>query len=315
MAIFRKLRGSSERRLASDPALGLSVPLSHLEAFPIPDQNRQVWAAYPLRLGAICAELALKAYTKQRAYPLQHAWFNLKFVRGVADSLIAYDDDTIVIAISGVNALDDWLLGLNFQGFSQGSITASQGPWLYALHAFRDICDTLALLRENPLRDRKLVLCGHSLGGCAAALLPLAAEVVLADSQQAKLWGSLFSTADFQPTQVFTYGSPKCIHMSNTAVYPWPMWNFMHVNDLVPIWPISVRNKRNRIGSNIWLTSDSRIRSRGRLTSIGWSLASIPLTGFRLKSVAKYHSQTNYVQLLNRFYSLHDWRQAVLGIP
>lgn len=265
-------------------------------------------------VAAVCAEIALKAYQINYSYPLNFNW-NHQFVfsEGGASGFAVYDDQTVIIGFSGTYPTEDWVLDLNVNGFKQGQLEISEGPWLYTLKCVKGLCDTIALRQSNVLRDREIIYCGHSLGGCAATLAPLAAEVLLADPQMALLWGNIFQPTDFLPTRIFTYGSPRCLSLRSAAIFPWNCLNIWHDKDPVPLWPPSIFAKRASVGRTVWVNDKGDLSVRTPVPALITAPISNLCTLLRLKAIKHHHSQHQYIKALSRFLTFHDWRDAILS--
>lgn len=271
-----------------------------------------LYDTYALHVAAVCAEASLRAYPAESHSPQFHPWKEeLRFGDHYADGIVLHDDTTVVIAISGTKSLEDWISNLRVSGLQCGQFEISEGTWKYAVLAMQDMLENLADLPENPCATRRVIYCGHSLGGCAALVGWLAIKHLLTHERYAKKRFRKLRFEDFIPQRIITFGAPRCITGSSAALFPWATLHVRLVGDIVPSLPIEWMFNRSHIGRTVWLTAKGRVSGYPRVFDGTRALAWWLLHGLSVRSIRIRHDKQIYAKALARFLTQPQWETAI----
>ncbi|MCK5606407.1 lipase family protein [Candidatus Pacearchaeota archaeon] len=87
--------------------------------------------------------------------------FVIMFNRKDTQGFIAVKDDAIIVSFCGTNSLKDWLTNINCKFYDMGSGSVHLGCKI----ALDNVWSGVESCINSQLRNKKLYICGHSLGG------------------------------------------------------------------------------------------------------------------------------------------------------
>ena len=205
---------------------------------------------------------------------------------GNAQAFLAFTDDKAYLAIAGSNDGDDWRHNLNVVKIPINGDDAQghQGVIAHAALLAEELNTNKQA--EEICATRQVYLCGHSLGGAAAIVLPYLVE-----------W--------LDPRRTYTFGSPRCLGRRTAGVYPHGgVVRFVSLGDVVPMLPLPIRyahlgdtryfnTKGTFYGERMW--SPVGLIWRFLWTHLGAKTPSWLLHRRAMKSINDHHDRTLYV--------------------
>jgi hypothetical protein len=207
------------------------------------------------------------------------------FEDGNVQGYVLADATRAVVAIAGSNEPADWIQNARISQVDRGDALPGKvhvGFLAHAKLAARLACQT------GLLRDRYVLVTGHSLGGAAALLLP----DLITDLEP----GAIVSG-------VVTLGAPRVgtgslVEHLATRQPTIQLWN---VGDVVPHLPFhgSFYGYRHPSGTQRYLGSGGNVYRTRR--AVWWDLAVNSLRSIGLASCGKHHRSIDYIERLARY--------------
>lgn len=186
-----------------------------------------------VQVAAIAADLAKIAYgaetplgRRYRDYVESNHGTWIRWRNGNAAGIACRVGDLAIVSIAGTDDRRDLVLDVDCSAATAAAIAREHDVRCYADSdfVFHRGFTNYAMLTLNALRHLEfdlsgpdVILCGHSLGGAAATLLP---------------W---FIPA---PVRVFSFGSPKPLGLASIDKYPFPMMRVIRNTDPMPLLPM-----------------------------------------------------------------------------
>lgn len=177
-------------------------------------------------LDAVVLAKAANPINKEAIQQVEEAWPEVRrFVHANATGILAWNDDTVVIAIAGTNDFADILQDLDVRPVAFGLAAVARAAYLRIRipHGFREHTLQVKTALANTDYDwsniahKRVFVIGHSLGGAAASILPMCMRI--------------------EPIRIYTFGAPKFLYKSDAWRYNLPLWRFVQTSDWVPIVP------------------------------------------------------------------------------
>lgn len=204
-------------------------------------------------------------------------------------------DDVVYVAICGSNDMQDWVQNLTADQVGHCLLKthagfASTSGWVEKMLTFSDVDDIVA--------SRRLILGGHSSGGCVAQLVAL--------------------NDRFRPERIYTFGSPRLFNPASAAAYsalPWETIRFVMDGDPIPRLPLRKFRKLfsgaqyAHASAALLLTEKGEVlaeQSQSTLFKLWRAVKGLFLTGLTVCAMA-----VNQVSAMARNHNISRYRKAL----
>ena len=197
-------------------------------------------------------------------------------------------DDVVYLVVCGTDDLHDWITNLSARQTLMNFFVVHEGFYEAWKLLQRDILPSDI---RGAFEGKRLILGGHSSGGCVAQLLSL--------------------SPDFEPSAIYTFGSPRVFSDKSASVYaayPWKTFRFVMDGDPVPKLPLRkflklfAGAKYGHTSAALVLKEDGEVLSDRSQTVVGKTLMAAKAFAFYgvtifssvIPEVVKAHRSTRY---------------------
>lgn len=243
-----------------------------------------------MQTALLLAEVSKESYNDRNEIDLSHLGFTLvDFVEGHEDiqAVIMERDDLIVVGFRGTDSIEDVARDLSafLSRFKPDRFRLFKRPRVHLgfLDGYMEVRDTIRnrVLELNAIKERKIYMTGHSMGGALATLMAYDLNKI------AKV-----------PAGVYSYGSPRVGNNYFTKIFgKFVKDSFRIVNDEDPVCSVPF-GMFGHVDTYVLLDDEENlIINPGILEKIEKEFEGIEdiVSGQAIKE----HSMTNYIHLLS----------------